>query len=71
MTTTGWILLLIFGCPIIVLFWVIVAIIIALVCDNKSSDKGVAPLGNTPHVSSTKKSSKRCIKPRIIKLQNV
>jgi len=71
MTTTGWILLLIFGCPIIVLFWVIVAVIIALVCDNKSSDKGVAPLGKKPLISSTKKSSKRCVKTRIIKLRNV
>lgn len=71
MMTKGWILLLVFGCPIIVLFWVIVAIIIAMVRDNKSSDKGVAPLGNKPLISSTKKSSKRCVKPRIIKLRNV
>ena len=71
MTTTGWILLLIFGCPIIVLFWVFVAIIIALVCDNKSSDKGIAPIGNKPLISSAKRSSKRCVKPRIIKLLNV
>lgn len=71
MTTVGWILLLVFGCPIIIIFWVIVAVIIALVYDNKSHYKGgIRPLRSNRQITkASTKCTKRNVKQQIIKLR--
>lgn len=63
-----WVILFIIGVPIVVVFWVVVALIIALIHDNKKSSKH-------PHIDSSTNSNKsskgrkRSAKQTIIKLR--
>jgi hypothetical protein len=63
-----WVILFIIGVPIVVVFWVVVALIIALIHDNKKSSMH-------PHIDSSMKSNKsskgrkRSAKQTIMKLK--
>lgn len=63
-----WVILFIIGVPIVVVFWIVIALIIALVHDNKKNSK-------FPHINSsfnpnrTSKPRKRSAKQIIKKLR--
>ena len=66
--TALWIILFIIGIPIVVVFWIVVALIIAIVYDNKKSSKqSLRPLSSFG--IRTAKGRKRNGKQQIVKLR--
>ena len=63
-----WVLLFIIGVPIIVVFWIAVALITAVVWDNKKSKKQMLRLDSTQFFSKTSRGRKRNVKPTIMRL---
>lgn len=67
--TALWIILFIIGIPIVVVFWIAVALIIAIVYDNKKSSKQhLVPLSSTLG-RRTVKGRRRNSKTTIVKLR--
>lgn len=63
-----WVILFIIGVPIVIVFWVVVALIIAAVHENKKSSK-YTRINSASNPSKTSNSRRRRGKPTIIKLK--
>lgn len=64
-----WVILFIIGVPIVVAFWIVVALIIAAVRDNKKSSKRTRRLDSSANLSKTSKRPRRRAKQTIVKLK--
>ena len=63
-----WVLLFIIGVPIVVVFWIAVALITAIVWDNKKNKKLPIRLDSTQFIGKTPRGRKHNMKPTIMRL---
>lgn len=64
-----WVILFIIGVPIVAIFWIVVALIIIAVNENKKSGKTFRRLNSSLSTPKTYKPRKRSAKQTIIKLR--
>lgn len=64
-----WIILFIIGVPIVIVFWIVVALIISVVHDNKKSNKRVRLLTNSANSDKAAKRPGRRKKQTIRRLR--
>lgn len=67
--TALWIILFIVGVPVVVVFWIVVALIVSVLHDNKKSNKHARRLDSSVNANKTSKRPWRRAKQTIVKLK--